>query len=211
MIQGKKVRFRAIEEKDLEYMVEWINDPDISNLVVGWTFPISMAEQREWFIKSLNDQNNQRWIVETFDGQPIGLTGLWEIDFHNRHALTALKIGSKNIWGKGYGADAIMALMTYAFFQVGLNRLWGEILPFNEGSYRAYVVKCGWKVEGILRQHIFRNGKFYDLIRVAILKDEFCAHPQAINYIPQVEKNSISIKPEHISFDLSSLQESLRK
>jgi RimJ/RimL family protein N-acetyltransferase len=204
MILGKRVRLRAIEESDLPSLAEWMNDPEISHAVVGWSFPVSLAGQREWFERALHDRNNQRWIVETMEGAVIGLTGLWEIDWRNRHALSALKLGSKDYRGKGYGSDAILTLMTYAFMEVGLNRLWTEILHYNAPSYRAYVERGGWKVEGILRQHAFRAGVLHDVLRVGILRDEFLSLQDANAYLPPKESSSISISRSHLVPELHS-------
>jgi len=197
MIVGKRVRFRAVEKADQHLLVSWINDPYISQLVGGWSFPISLAAQEDWFSRVMNDQKNQRWMVESLEGEPLGLTGLSQIDWHNRTAFPALKLGASNSRGKGYGTDAIMTLMTYAFLDVGLNRLWGEILPHNIESYKAFVEKCGWRVEGVFRQHIYRNGVYMDQLRVAILRDEFLRLPQAKDYIPAEFESKIEVRPEH--------------
>ena len=202
-MMGQRVIFRAVEEEDLKLLQEWINDPVISGLVGGWSFPVSMAQQRQWFADSLKDPNTQRFIVEDYESEVLGLTGLWQIDWHNRHALTALKLG-EGARGKGYGTDAILTLMSYAFFEVGLNRLWGSILAYNLPSYKAYVEKCGWRVEGILRQAVYRKGRFYDLIRVAALKEEFKQHPLFDRYAPGVilgrPEPQITIREEHRSW-----------
>jgi RimJ/RimL family protein N-acetyltransferase len=184
-----------VEESDLGLMVQWFNDPEIAHLVGGWDFPISLAQQKEWYRGSLQDRRNQRWIIENFDGQPLGITGLWDIDWHNRQALSAVKLGSADARGKGYGTDAIMTVMAYAFFQVGLNRLWTDIVEYNVPSYKAYVEHCGWKVEGVLRQTIFRDGKYYDQLRISILKDEFLLLPEASTYMPVHEDTKIEFKP----------------
>ncbi len=195
MIIGKKVRFRAIEERDLELLAQWLNDPAIAALVVGWSFPVSMAEQHQWFDRSLTDTTTKRWMVDTYNGETIGLTGLWHIDYQNSHALTALKIGAKEIQGKGYGTDAIMTLMSYAYYELGLNRLWGEILSFNVPSYKAYVHHCGWKVEGVLRQHVLRGGVRHDLLRVACLREDFERLPGAREYIPAPPTARVPVQP----------------
>jgi RimJ/RimL family protein N-acetyltransferase len=192
LICGKKVRLRPIEESDLALMVQWFNDPEIAQLVGGWDFPISLAQQKEWYRSSLSDRRTQRWIIEDFEGNPLGLTGLWDIDWHNRQALNAVKLGNTDMRGKGYGTDVIMTVMAYSFFQVGLNRLWGEIIDYNIGSYMAYVKNCGWKVEGKLRESVFRDGVYHDQYRVAILKDEFIALDGVNDYIPSQEKRKIA-------------------
>lgn len=203
MIEGKSIRLRAVEEKDLELLAQWLNDPYISHYVGGFSFPVSMAQQQRWFEHAVADKSSIRFIVETKDTcRAIGLTGLWQIDWVNRHALTALKLGADNIRGKGYGTDAIMTLMSYAFYQVGLNRLWGEILPFNVGSYKAYVEKCGWRVEGVYRQHVFRDGRFYDQLRVAILKSDFDALPSVQEYVPSPDSGQVVVQPDKWSLNV---------
>jgi RimJ/RimL family protein N-acetyltransferase len=197
MIYGKKVKLRPIEENDLPLMVQWFNDPEIARSVVGWDFPISLAQQKEWYRNSLNDRKNQRWIIENLDGEVLGLTGLWDIDWHNRQALNAVKLGRTQDRGKGYGTDTIMAVMAYAFLQVGLNRLWGEIIDYNIGSFQAYVENCGWKVEGKLRKSVFRDGTYRDIYRVAILKDEFMSLDKASEYIKIYNHREIKVKNSH--------------
>lgn len=204
MIVGKKVTLRPVEEEHLPLLLEWTNDPEISRLVGGWSFPISRKAQSDWYTRSLNNATTQRWIVEV-DGEPIGLTGLWEIDWHNRTALTALKLGSSSVRGKGYGTDAIFTVMEYAFHQVGLNKLWGEILMYNLASYRAYIKNCGWTVEGINREHVFRDGIFHDQLRVSILRREYEKLARASDYKPNLEQSGFSIANSDIAPEMSKL------
>jgi RimJ/RimL family protein N-acetyltransferase len=207
MIKGPRVQLRAVEESDLPLLQQWTNDSEISQLVGGWSFPISMAQQREWFQRSLGDSRTQRFVVESESEGVLGLTGLWDIDWHNRHALTALKLGSPNVRGKGYGTDAIMTLMSYAFLDVGLNKLWTTILTYNIASYKAYVEHCGWRVEGVLRQEVYRAGQYNDLLRVGILREEFLVHPQANRYIsaltPGFSSVQVVISHDHLSSALA--------
>lgn len=184
MLEGKKIRLRPIEEHDLSFCQSLYNDAKIRQMVVGWDFPVSETSQKKWYQSLTGDRNNLRLIIETKDGISIGLTGLWDIDWHNRHALTAIKLKTEGIQGKGYGRDAIMTMNAFSFYDVGLHRLWGAILAFNIPSFKSYVHRSGWKVEGLLRQHIFRNGFFHDLYYVACLKDDFLSVPDSADYIP---------------------------
>lgn len=184
MITGKNVILRPIEEKDLEFCQTLYNDPHIRQMAVGWDFPASMEQQKKWFQSLSQSRNSLRLMVASKEGDLLGMTGLWDIDWHNRNALTAIKLKVEGIKGKGFGRDAIMTINAYAFFEVGLHRLWGSILDYNVPSFKSYVEKSGWKTEGVLREHVFRNGVFHDLYYVACLKEDFLAVPDAGDYIP---------------------------
>jgi RimJ/RimL family protein N-acetyltransferase len=63
--------------------------------------------------------------------------------------------------------------MEFGFLDAGFNRLHASILATNSRSIAAYVLKCGWLEEGRLRQHVWRNGEYVDLVQIGILRSEF--------------------------------------
>ena len=54
IIKGNIVTLRAMSEKDLQLVCDMFNDPELENLVVGWSFPISFEQQKKWFENHLN-------------------------------------------------------------------------------------------------------------------------------------------------------------
>jgi len=171
-----------MEVSDLSMMTALANDPRIRAMVVGWDWMVANSNQEEWLRNSSQSLTTRRLtIVEKNSGRPIGVTGLWDLDWHNRGALTAIKLLPGN-GIRGAGSDAIMLINAWSFLEVGLHRLYSSILPFNHSSFKAYVDRCGWTVEGRERESVFRNGRWHDLIRVAILASDFQAHPDADEY-----------------------------
>lgn len=182
MITGRLVGLRPIEEGDLEVMTALANDPRIRATVVGWNWMVSPSIQRDWLQSSSTSSVTKRLtVVDKADRRPIGMTGLWHIDWHNRSAMAGIKLLPENGL-KGAGSDTIMLVNALSFQEVGLRRLCAEILPFNTASLRAYVERSGWIVEGRSREAIFRDGGWHDLIQVGILKSDFDAHPDAAEY-----------------------------
>lgn len=191
MIQGKSVLLRPIEERDQEYIHQLNADPGVRSNVVGWEFPQSLHRQRNWFANSETGQTH-RWIVEDEESRQIGLTGLWDIDFHNRNALTALKLGGPNeVRGRGIGRDAIKAVMAFAFYDVGLKRLYGSIIEGNDPSLKVYCERCNWSVEGTSRSHVWRHGDYVDLIQVGVLKEDFDDLEDSRDYIDLVKRGRV--------------------
>lgn len=185
MIKGKLVSIRPVEEADLTALKAVNDDPIVRGNVVGWGWPVSLDEQSAWFARQGSSESTQRWVVVDGEDAVIGLTGLWDIDLHNRNALTALKLGGTHpdVRGRGLGTDAIKAVMAFAFYDVGLERLYSTILEDNGASRRAYCDHCGWAVEGVARRHVWRHGGFKDLLSVGILKSDFDQLPDAEDYV----------------------------
>lgn len=87
-------------------------------------------------------------------------------------AVEGIFIGDKKYWGKGYGTDAMRVLVKFIFEQMNIHKVKLNVYSFNERAIKSYE-KCGFKVEGVLRQEIFRDGRYYDEIIMGLLKEEY--------------------------------------
>ena len=170
-IYGKKVILRAMELEDCEFVRDMFNNPEIENLVVGWALPLSKYSQAKWFEQNYNSRD-YRFIIDTKENGPLGVATLTDIDWKNKMAYHGIKLSNKDMRGKGYGTDTVMAIMRYAFDELGLNRLNGAWFPENIASKTMYM-KCGWKEEGIRRNYIYKHGKYRDLLETGILASEY--------------------------------------
>lgn len=174
-IVGKKVILRSIEEEDLKFLRDIHNDPEIEKFTGGWSFPLSIRDQKLWFEKFSKNNSTIRLIIEEkCSHEPIGMTGLWNINWKDRNAHAGIMlVNNKKYRRKGYGTDSVMSLMRYAFEELNLKRLDGDIIEYNKPNLGLYLKKCGWKKEGIRRQYIFKNNMYFDNILVGILKEEY--------------------------------------
>lgn len=172
-ITGKKVLLRAIEIKDAEFLHRWANDPDISYLLGGWHFPGSSIYTSQWIEGLCHDTLNQRFAIEVPELGLIGTANLVDIDWKNNHAFHGMMLGDKDIRGKGYGIDTIMAIMRYAFEELHFERLDGSIIEYNQVSYNIYTLKCGWKEEGRQRNWYFRKNRYWDQIIVGVTRQDY--------------------------------------
>jgi RimJ/RimL family protein N-acetyltransferase len=173
MIEGKKVRIRAIEKMDIDEIMKWVNDPEVKdNLLMR--YPISRFQEEKWIDRALeeNDQKNKTFAMETKDGVYLGGIGLHGIDWENRKAEVGIVIGKKEYWNKGYGTDAMMTILDFAFNQMNLHRVFLRVFEFNVRGMKSYE-KCGFKKEGILRDDRYRSGEYHDTIMMGLLKNEF--------------------------------------
>jgi RimJ/RimL family protein N-acetyltransferase len=181
-IRGKIVTLRAIEEKDLELLNKWANDSEIQYWLGGWHFPISNEQQKSWFASLSINSNDQRFAIDTEENGLIGTANLVDLDWKNRNAFHGMLLGDKNIRGKGFGMDTVMAIMKYAFEELGLERLDGSIIEYNKASLKLYVDKCGWKVEGRQRKWYYRKNQYWDKIIVGVTKNDYLELISVYNY-----------------------------
>lgn len=181
-ILGNKVILRAVEESDLPLLHKWSNDPQTQDIIGSIHFPSSLDWHRRWFDNLKNDPLNQRFAIDTTDQGLLGLSTIVNIDWKNNHAWHGIFLGDKDIRGKGYGMDAVMATMRYAFDELHLERLDGAMIEYNEISLHLYIDKCGWKKEGVKKNYYFRKGRYWNQIVVGITREEYNENVDKIGY-----------------------------
>lgn len=180
-IKGKIVTLRAMSQNDLEMICDMFNDPELENFVVGWAFPLSYEQQAQWFEKNMNDQKNFRFVIETPNDGAVGIATLTNIDWKNRTATHGIKLANKKNRTKGIGTDTVMAIMRYAFEELGLHRLDGSWFDENVASKGLYK-KCGWKEEGVKRSCVFKHGVWRDLTIVGALESDYREAVERLKY-----------------------------
>jgi UDP-4-amino-4,6-dideoxy-N-acetyl-beta-L-altrosamine N-acetyltransferase len=171
MIYGEKVRLRRVEREDIPTFVRWFNDPEVREFLM-MDRPLSTAEEERWFEGQLEDQNSELFAIETADGVHIGNIGLHNVNWQHRRAELGIVIGEKECWGQGYGSDAVRTALRFAFETMNLHRVSLRVYEDNARGIRTYE-KCGFQHEGRAREAIFRQGRYYDELRMGVLRREF--------------------------------------
>lgn len=170
---GKKVHLIAMEEEHIEMLRELANDPEFEKMIVGWSFPLSKTDQQRWFEHCKNDLDALRYVISTVEDGPVGAIGLRNIDWKNGTADGGgMRIAKKEIRTRGLATDAWMTLMRYCFEELRLNRVNGQALVYNIASQKV-CEKVGFKREGIMRQAVYKNGQFHDVIMYGCLRSDY--------------------------------------
>ncbi len=193
MLEGRLIEIRPLQMADADFLAELANAPQVRHNVVGWDWPIARDAQRGWLEGALRDPRNRRFtVVDPSTGSPIGLTGLWEVDWHNRSAMFAVKL-MPGTAPKGAGSDSMKLMAAWSFYEAGLRRLHGTILDSNPASIAMSTRKCGWRVEGRECEAVLRRGEWCDLIRIAQLRSDFDSMDYASEYIERVCGQSLPL------------------
>jgi len=169
---GNTVYLRPLSQEDVPLLTQWINDPDVTQYL-NRVFPISFLEEERW-VENLGKSSEHEIVLGIClkHDELIGTIGLHRIDWINRTAITGTLIDAEEHRSKGYGTEAKMLLLDVAFNTLGLRKIVSHVFSFNGRSAR-YSEKCGYKREGVLKQHHFRNGEFHDELVLAVFRDDW--------------------------------------
>ena len=172
MIVGEHVRLRAIEREDISRFVRWINDPEVIRYTTTNT-PFSVAMEEKWFERQLDRSINlgQILAIETQVGEEwihIGSTDLFNIEPIDHAAEFGIMIGDKDFWNKGLGREATRLMLKHGFEDLNLNRIYLQVFAENLRGIKAYLA-AGFVKEGILRQAMYKNGKYNDIVLMSVL------------------------------------------
>jgi RimJ/RimL family protein N-acetyltransferase len=174
VITGKLSRLRPIEPGDLENYFLWMNDPEVKEYLNQRYF-LSREAEREWLAERTKkplSYDNLHFAIDTLDGRHIGSLGFHETAPEDRKATLGIVIGDKEFWSRGYGADAISAVLRFAFDEMHLHRVDLEVDERNGRAIACYQ-KVGFFEEGRKRQHRYSRGRYWDTLVMSILEDEF--------------------------------------
>lgn len=133
---------------------------------------VSEARERKWIEDTIFQSADIKLAVCLKDNNlHIGNVYLTGINYVNRTAESHILIGDKDYWGQGYAKEALLEILDYGFNERGLNRVEAHINADNSASLRMHE-KCGYKRDGVLRQAIYKNGRYKDVVVMSILKEE---------------------------------------
>jgi UDP-4-amino-4,6-dideoxy-N-acetyl-beta-L-altrosamine N-acetyltransferase len=169
---GELIYLRPLEREDAPTIVPWFNDPEVTRFLLRHR-PMSLR-QEEQFIDHLqqSDTNIGLAIIRRDVDQMIGVTGLHQFNDKNRNAVFGISIGDKDAWGFGFGTEATVLLLRYAFETLNLHRIMLQVFEYNPRAMHIYE-KLGFRKEGVLRQENYRDGRYWDTIVMGLLREEW--------------------------------------
>jgi RimJ/RimL family protein N-acetyltransferase len=136
---------------------------------------VNLDAETEWY-ETMRKAPNQHLFAIHADDQLIGTTSLMQVNGKNRAATLGISVADPAARGKGYGREALELLVEFGFLELNLNRIQLYVMEFNEGARRLYE-RVGFKLDGTLRQSVFREGRFWDEHVMSILRSEYTPDP----------------------------------
>lgn len=162
---------RSIEDAELELMLSWRNEPFVRKNMYT-THEIGMDEHLRWWQK-ISQSSEHKYFMYEYQGQPLGIVGFNEIDSLSKNASWAFY--ASPCAPRGTGSRMEYLALNYAFDKLGLHKLHGEVLAFNDRVVKLHQ-KFGFKIEGVLREQHWNDGAFVDVLRIGLLAREWSTH-----------------------------------
>jgi [ribosomal protein S5]-alanine N-acetyltransferase len=175
-LAGSQVYLRALERADLnETYLAWLNDPEVTRYLETGVFP-STLEDLEKFYETVTGSRSQviLAIVDKKSDRHIGNVKLGPIDWIHRRAVFGILIGEKKFWGRGIGEEVTRLMVEYAFQRLNLNRVTLGVTAEHQPAVRCYE-KVGFRVEGRIREDLFKDGEYKDRLWMGLLRSEYLA------------------------------------
>ena len=174
-IYGERIRLRAPERNDIPMFVRWFNDAEVT-AGLSLFLPMSLAQEEQWFENMLKlPAVEHPMVMEVQQGDDwlaIGNVGLMAFDNVARSAEVGIVIGEKEYWDQGYGSETIKVLLKHGFETLNLHRIFLRVTSFNERAVHAYE-KIGFVHEGRLREAVYYQGTYHDMLRMSVLRHEW--------------------------------------
>lgn len=176
-------RLRRLAAHDLERVMRWRMTPEITRYMYSEP-QLTMADQVRWFERICASERDRVWIIEVEEpAMPVGVLSLSEINPIHRRCAWAYYVAEPVARGVGLAKPLECNVYDYVFDRLGMNRLWCEVLAFNDRVVKLHE-RFGSKVEGVLRQHVIKGDEAHDVVRMAMLKDEWHALRPSFSYTP---------------------------
>ena len=170
------VSFRDFEERDIDFIYKCKNDEKLNSMIVGNWHPFTYEEAAKWVHGCMGEHETFKfWAVCTNDKEKriVGWVSLSNIDTINQSAcFHGVVIGDKDFNDGFAWIESYLFIMEYVFEELNLNRLYGSSLVGHAISNNASDVFM-WTTEGLQRQAIYKNNRFYDIKLSSILKEEY--------------------------------------
>ncbi len=172
-ILGNLVALGPIRRDLIPLYQRWINQFDMLRTLAVPPLPMTLDAETSWFDAMAESTATVMFTIYEREGwQPVGNVSLADIDFRNGTAVFGIAIGEASARGKGYGTEATMLALDYAFTALGLHNVMLTVFEYNVAGIRTYQ-KVGFREMGRRRQGRFMGGRFWDEIYMDCLSSEF--------------------------------------
>lgn len=172
-LMGDRLKLRPLLEADLEDLDRFATDPEALGPFEWFGFDAPSKRRQRWEEDGFIDPKSTMLAVSLEDDTMIGIVS-WARVRENGPAGGSFEIGVALFpehRGQGFGTVAQRLLVEYLFAHTLANRLQAITEVDNIAEQNA-LERVGFQREGTMRQAVFRDGNWRDLVLYSLLRGE---------------------------------------
>lgn len=172
---GETIYLRLFEPSDFEYTYKWRNDYNIQKMVCGPMRFVSKEIEKIWVQNKSTNNNKDIYLAICIkkNDKMIGYYSINDIDLLNRSChCGGIVIGDKEYQDGTAYMEVGKLVVSYLFNELNMHRITGSCLREHISS-RASMETGNWKLEGIQRDKVFKQGKYHDVCLYSLLEEEY--------------------------------------
>lgn len=173
-VVGDRVALGPLVHELLPTYRRWLNDFATLALIDRRFRPLAADWVEAWYERhARGDPNCLIFTVWERDAwRPLGNAALQDLDLRSRSAELGLFIGDPACRGRGYGTEATRLLLDFGFRVLGLRNVMLRVYEYNLAGRRCFE-RAGFREFGRRRHGQFIDGRFWDVLYMECLNDEF--------------------------------------
>jgi diamine N-acetyltransferase len=157
----------------LPHVMTWVNDKTVMQYFATRQETIS-EEEELGYLKTLVASPNDRAFSIFEDGEGgqryVGQCSINQIYWPARNGRLFIAI-TRSGQHKGHGPRAVRQLLNLAWTTLDLHKVWLIVRRDNLLAQAMYL-KLGFEFEGVLRDEYHVGGRYYDMVRMGIVRPQ---------------------------------------
>lgn len=170
-----KTTLRKWRLEDADAVAKYANNPAIAaNLRDGFPYPYARDNAVSFIEMAMNtDRSKSLLYCIDYEGEAVGSIGVFRKDDVYRYSCEMGYWLAEPFWGHGIMSESTKQLLDIVFTEwVDVIRVYAEPYAFNAASTHV-LHKCGFTLEGRLRQSVIKNGVVHDSFIYSLLRSEW--------------------------------------
>lgn len=166
------IRLENFSSSDFNRFISWIDNESFMYQFAGPVFKFPITETQ--LIDYISDNNRKVFrVINQETENVIGHCEISRIDNRNKSArVCRVLVAKKSDRNQGFGTMIINELLKIGFEELGLHRIDLGVFEFNKSAIKCYE-KCGFKIEGLLRESFVIDNEFKSIYNMSILRKEW--------------------------------------
>lgn len=172
-METKRLYIKETVFNDCEFFAKWETSTDVIkyfSIDEGRTYEEVVME----YLKYKNSSTNRMFTIFLKDtGLPIGKIILDKINSTDDSLdIKRIYIAETANRNRGYGEESLRAILEYSFINLHMERVTLDYFTGNKSASDLYE-KIGFRNEGVMRNSAKKDGKYYDLHLMSMLRAEY--------------------------------------